>query len=72
MSSSIHAALRHRTTLPSWLVATMLAVVIAIAAVALFADAGGSSPGVTPAKASTAPAPTLPTTCIDNRVVGHC
>ena len=35
MSSSIHTALHHRVTVPSWIVAALLALVIAIGALAV-------------------------------------
>jgi hypothetical protein len=72
MSSSIHTALHHRITLPSWLLAAMLAVVVAIGAVALAADSGSTSSGLSPASAASAPSIDQPTSCVDSTVVGHC
>jgi hypothetical protein len=69
MSSSIHTALHHRSTIPSWVVAVLVAAVVAIGVVAIFAGSDNST--LTPAKAAS-PAPTMPTSCVDSTVVGHC
>jgi hypothetical protein len=71
MSSSIHTALHHRLTLPSWVVAALVAAVVAIAALAIAAGSGDST-SLSTAKAAPAPYQQLPTSCIDNTVVGHC
>ena len=65
MSTHMHSALHHRLTLPSWIVAAFLVAAFALAALAIF---NGSS-----ATSSAAPsAAEMPTSCVDNTVVGHC
>jgi hypothetical protein len=93
MSSSIHTALHHRVTVPSWIVAALLALVFAIGALAVVAGSD-DGPAVAPAQAAApalvqargtdvaavdqqapiaAPAyRTMPTSCVDASVVGHC
>ena len=71
MSSSIHTAFHHRLTVPSWVVAALVAALFAVGAVSLFAGSGGTST-VPAAKASSAPYVQMPTSCVDSRVVGHC
>ena len=70
MSSSIHTALHHRLTVPSWVVASLLAALLAAGAIALLAGSGDSS--AVPAAKADAPYVQMPTSCIDSRVVGHC
>ena len=52
MSSSIHTALHHRVSIPSWFVGALLALVVAIGAIAIAAGSQDSSP-VAPAPAAT-------------------
>jgi len=66
MSTRIHSALLYRLDLPAWLVAAVLAAVIAAGGLALL------SAGDSPAPASAGSAPIAPTTCVDSTVVGHC
>jgi hypothetical protein len=66
----MHTALHHRIAVPSWVVASMLAIVVAIGAIALFAGSDSSST-IAPAKAA-APTQEMPTSCVDAAVVGHC
>jgi hypothetical protein len=68
MSTHISTALHHRLTLPSWVIAAIVAAVLAVGAIAVFSgsDAATSSPVAAPSVSD------LPTTCINSEVVGHC
>ena len=68
MSTHISTALHHRVTLPSWVVAAIVAAVLAVAAIAVLAGSNDAS-SVSAAPASVSD---LPTTCGNSEVVGHC
>jgi len=65
MTAHLHSALFHRVAVPAWLLAAVIAAVVALALVAVL---GG--PAELAASPSTAPAPT--SSCLDAAVVGHC
>ena len=71
MSSSIHSAMHHRLSVPSWILAAVLALVLATGAIAIV-SASGDNASVTPAHASASSLPEMPTSCVDARIVGHC
>jgi hypothetical protein len=72
MSAYVHAALSHRLSVPAWLIAVAIAATIAIGAIALLD--GVSDTTARPAAGSQPTETTLQpgTSCINNRVVGHC
>ena len=67
MSTHISTALHHRVTLPSWVVAAIVAAVLAVGALAVFSGTDDASTA-----AATPSVSDLPTTCVNSEVVGHC
>ncbi len=65
MTAHLHSALSHRFTVPAWLLAAVIAAVVALALVAVL-----DGPAELVASPSPAPAPTI--SCLDAAVVGHC
>jgi hypothetical protein len=72
MSAYVHSALSRRLSVPAWLVAVAITAVIALGAIALLAGSGNTT--ARPATAAQPSGATLQpaTSCIDNRLVGHC
>ena len=70
MSTHISTALHHRLTLPSWVVAAIVAAVVALGAIAVFS--GSDEASLAPAKAATPSLSEQPTSCINSELVGHC
>jgi hypothetical protein len=69
MSTHVQSALQYRFTMPVWLLAVVLAAVLAIAA--LLAGSGSPRAPATAAPAA-ATTPYAHGSCLDSRVVGHC
>ncbi|HEY7075717.1 MAG TPA: hypothetical protein VH418_10120 [Solirubrobacteraceae bacterium] len=65
MSAPLQAAIRHRVSVPAWLIALVVAAAIAVAGIAVLADSGAS------VSAQTTP-PLSPHTSCTNSVAGHC
>jgi hypothetical protein len=63
MTARIHTIAVHRVAVPAWLLAAVLAAVLALALVAVIG--GPSEPVAAPSQASSP-------SCIDAAVVGHC
>ena len=69
MSTRIHSAMLYRLAVPAWLLAAVIAAAIAASLFAVLDTAGDP----VPVRSAASPAyQQLPTTCIDNTVVGHC
>jgi hypothetical protein len=67
MTARIHSAVVHRVAVPTWLLATVIAVAIAASLFAVLDTAGDPLP----ARAGSDYQP-QPTSCVDSTVVGHC
>jgi hypothetical protein len=65
MSAPLQAAIRHRVTVPAWLIALVVAAIIAVAGIAVLA---GSDDNVA---AQTTPALSQHASCV-SPVAGHC
>jgi hypothetical protein len=65
MTAHLHSALFHRYAVPAWLLAAVIAAVVALALVAVL-------DGPAELAASPSPAPAPAGSCLDAAVVGHC
>ena len=65
MTAHIHTAVVHRFAVPAWLLAAVLAAVIARAS----SPCSTTPPSPSPRRRQ---APAAPTACVDSTVVGHC
>ena len=77
MAAQVQSALRHRLTVPAWLIAIAIATAFALTVVALSNRSDepigqSSATGATTTRPSSATLSKQDTVCVDTRAVGHC
>jgi hypothetical protein len=71
MTARVHSVLLHRLSVPAWLLAAAIAVVIAASFAVLLAGADDTVPAQAGTSVERADEP-RPSACLDVAVVGHC